>query len=216
MVKSGLSLDGDSNRIEQGRILFAQTCIFVTGAAQFGQLPKSSLVEFAFVGRSNVGKSSLINTLTGRKSLARTSNTPGRTQQINFFNLGNRLMLVDLPGYGYARAPKKSVLQWTQLVQSYLKSRVNLVRVCVLVDARHGLKNSDRLLMNDLDYAAVSYQIVLTKVDKVKDCGKQIKHEIEAEISNHPAVFPTVYLTSSLKGIGITDLRANLAVLAPK
>ena len=209
-----LSLDGD--RIEAGRVLFAQNCGFVTGAGQLGQLPLHALPELAFVGRSNVGKSSLINSLTGRKSLARTSNTPGRTQQINFFNLGDRLMLVDLPGYGYARAPKISVIKWTQLIHLYLKGRANLRRVCVLVDARHGLKDSDRSLMRELDQAAVAYQIVLTKVDKVKNIAQQARCRIERELLRHPAAFPAAFLTSAQKDIGLSELRAELMSIVPK
>ena len=216
MVNRCSSSRGDRDRIEAGRVLFAQNCDFVTGAAQVGHLPLHELPELAFVGRSNVGKSSLINALTGRKSLARTSNTPGRTQQINFFNLGDRLMLVDLPGYGYARAPKKSVISWTELIHLYLKGRANLRRVCVLVDARHGLKNSDRSLMRELDQAAVVYQIVLTKVDKVGNVAQQTRCEIERELLKHPAAFPAVLLTSSQKNIGLSELRAEIFSILPK
>ena len=202
-------------QIEAGRHLFAQRCEFVTGAARLDQLPPPNLPELAFAGRSNVGKSSLINALTGRKSLARTSNTPVRTQQINFFDLGARLMLVDLPGYGYARASKASIAEWTELIHLYLKGRANLRRLCVLVDGRHGLKNSDRTLMRELDQAAVVYQIVLTKTDKVKADAQQALHaDIENELKNHPAAMPQVHLTSAQKGTGIEQLRADLADLA--
>ena len=154
--------------LEAGRLLFAKECRFVAGAADMATLPTDALPEVAFAGRSNVGKSSLVNALTGRKTLARTSDTPGRTQQLNFFELGERLMLVDLPGYGYAEAPKHLVKQWTRLIQDYLRGRPGLRRVLMLVDGRHGLKDTDRELMDMLDKAAVNYKLVLTKADKVK------------------------------------------------
>ncbi|MBT4941062.1 MAG: YihA family ribosome biogenesis GTP-binding protein, partial [Rhodospirillaceae bacterium] len=154
--------------LEQGRVLFAQNCEFLISAASFEQLPDSELPEIAFAGRSNVGKSSLLNALTGRKNLARTSNTPGRTQQVNFFDLGGRMMLTDLPGYGYARATKSVVEKWTRLIKSYLKGRVQLRRVCLLIDSRHGLKATDHEAMDLMDGAAVAYQIILTKCDKIK------------------------------------------------
>lgn len=202
-------------QLEAGRLLFAQSCDFITGAARLDQLPPPGLPEIAFAGRSNVGKSSLINALTGRKSLARTSNTPGRTQQINFFDLGGRLMLVDLPGYGYARASKTSVAEWTRLIHLYLKGRVNLRRLCILVDARHGLKDNDRALMAELDQVAVVYQIVLTKADKIKAAaGEKMRIEIERELKKHPAAIPEIHLTSAQKGTGIEGLRADLAALA--
>src|SRR5262249_1839425 len=150
---------------EEARRLFAQECRFVAGAASLDRLPEPELVEVAFAGRSNVGKSSLVNALTGRGALARASNTPGRTRQINFFRLDDALMLVDLPGYGYARAPKREIAAWTKLVDAYLRGRAPLRRLMLLVDARHGLKDSDRDLMKMLDAAAVSYQGVLTKID---------------------------------------------------
>ena len=153
----------DAAALEAGRLLFAKACDFVAGADKLEVVPDATLPEIAFAGRSNVGKSSLINALTGRKTLARTSNTPGRTQQINFFRLGDRLTLVDLPGYGYARAAKTRIAAWTRLVNGYLKGRPGLRRVCLLIDARHGPKDVDREIMTMLDKAAVVYQVVLTK-----------------------------------------------------
>ena len=201
--------------LEAGRLLFARECTFVMGVARADDLPADALPEIAFAGRSNVGKSSLINALTGRKTLARTSNTPGRTQQLNFFNLGGRLMIVDLPGYGYAKAPKGEVDRWNRLIRRYLKGRVGLRRLCVLIDARHGVKMSDRQVMDMLDEAAVVYQIVLTKADKVKaaDCAKRCG-EIAAEIAKRTAANPEIVETSAIKGAGIPELRAALAELA--
>ncbi len=170
--------------IEAGRKLFARECRFVMGVAQLDGLPEITAPEVAFAGRSNVGKSSLVNALTGRRTLARTSHTPGRTREINFFLLGERLMLVDLPGYGYARASKTSIRDWTALVRGYLKGRPNLRRVCLLVDARHGFKDSDRAVMAALDEAAVSYQIVLTKIDKTRP-GALRSEEHTSELQSH-------------------------------
>lgn len=200
---------------EEGRLLFAQECTFLRGAARLDGLPEPGLPEVAFAGRSNVGKSSLLNALTGRRTLARTSNTPGRTQEVNFFDLGGRLILVDLPGYGFAEAPKPQVAAWTRLIRAYLKGRPNLRRVLVLVDSRHGLKSSDRDIMRMLDEAAVSYQVVLTKADKLKpaDLEKRIR-ETEAAARRHVAAHPTLIATSSQTGAGIPELRAALAELA--
>lgn len=194
--------------------LFLKACDFVRGVADLGQLPPAGLPEIAVIGRSNVGKSSLINALTGRKALARTSNTPGRTQQLNFFNLADRLLLVDLPGYGYAKAPKKQVAQWQGLIGGYLRGRGPLRRVCVLVDARHGLKASDREMMEMLDIHAVSYQLVLTKADKVKPPAlAELIAAIECERAHYPAMHPQVLATSAVKGAGITELQHALAEL---
>lgn len=201
--------------IEQGRHLFTQSCTFVLGCVSLSQLPDAELPEVAFAGRSNVGKSSLINAIVGHKGLARTSNTPGRTREINFFDLGNRLMLADLPGYGYARVSKSQVKQWTGLVDSYLKGRVDLRRTCVLIDARHGLKDSDRAVMSMLDKAAQPYQVVLTKCDKVKPGPLAgLVEKISTELAKHPAAHPHIAQTSSRKGTGIAELRAALTALA--
>lgn len=200
--------------LERGRVLFEQNCDFVLGCVKLDQVPDGSLPEIAFAGRSNVGKSSLLNALVRQKGLARTSNTPGRTREINFFNLGQTLMLADLPGYGYARVSKAQVKQWTGLVDAYLKGRVNLRRTCVLIDSRHGLKESDRVVMEMLDKAAQPYQVVLTKVDKVKATYlNDLEAKISGELAKHPAAHPVIPKTSSRKGIGIDELRATLAAL---
>jgi len=198
--------------VEAGRLLFASGCDFVAGAATVASLPPATLPEVAFVGRSNVGKSSLINALTGRKSLARVSRTPGRTQQINFFRLGGRLMLADLPGYGFARAPKRRIAQWSDLALRYLKGRPTLRRVLILVDSRHGLKDSDRLLFELLDESAVSYQVVLTKIDALKsDDADARARAVGSELAGHVAAHPDVAVTSAETGSGIPELRAALA-----
>ncbi len=201
--------------LEAGRLLFAGQCTFLLSAADENDLPALGATEVAFAGRSNVGKSSLLNALTGRKNLARASNTPGRTRLLNFFDLGGRLILVDLPGYGYARASKTDIARWTQLTRDYLKGRPQLRRVCLLVDARHGLKASDRQVMEELDTAAVSYQIVLTKADKIKPGAlKRLIGETEAAVARHPAAHPVCLATSAETGAGLPELRAALAALA--
>jgi len=198
-----------------GRLLFAHECTFVQGVARLDQLPPDTLPEVAFAGRSNVGKSSLVNALTGRRTLARTSQAPGRTRQINFFALGGRLMLADLPGYGYARASKAEIGRWTGLVRDYLRGRARLQRVCLLVDARHGFKAADREAKALLDRAAVSYQVVLTKCDKLKPGPLQtLVDGMLAELDRHPAAYPGVIATSARDGTGIAELRASLAALA--
>lgn len=189
--------------------LFAGACDFVLGAASLEQIPEAGLAEVAFIGRSNVGKSSLINALVNRKALARASNTPGRTRQLNFFRLGEAMMLVDLPGYGYAKAAKTEVAAWNRLIRDYLRGRAPLRRVCVLIDSRHGLKPGDREMMAMLDEAAVPYQLVLTKRDKVKTV-RDVLAGIEAARGNHPALHPDVLSTSAEKRIGIDELRAAL------
>ena len=207
--------DDTAEALELGRLLFAKQCDFVLGATNMDQVPVTELPEIAFAGRSNVGKSSLINALTGRNTLARTSNTPGRTRQVNFFDLGGRLMLADLPGYGYARAPKTEIAQWTTLIEDYLRGRAGLRRVCLLVDARHGLKATDNQVMKLLDQAAVVYQVVLTKGDKVKKAPLQARREdVLKMLSKHTAAHPEIIVTSANKGHGIAELRAALTALA--
>jgi GTP-binding protein len=206
--------DAEAALEEAGRLLFARACRFVTGSASLDQLPPAAAPEIAFAGRSNVGKSSLINALTGRLSLARASNTPGRTQQINFFDLDGRLTLVDLPGYGYAQAPKSQVEQWTRLVNDYLRGRPALRRVCLLIDSRHGLKDNDREILVMLDKAAVAYQIVLTKSDKIKDSAlAALLAATSLEIARHPAALSRIIASSSDSGAGIAQLRAALTSL---
>lgn len=201
--------------IEAGRLLFAQECRFVAGAAEPALLPGDTLPELAFVGRSNVGKSSLVNALTGRTTLARVSHTPGRTQQLNFFDLGGRLMLVDLPGYGFAAASKKAVGRWQGLIRVYLKGRASLRRTMLLIDARHGIKDPDRPFMKMLDEAAVSYQVVLTKADKVKPAELAATvAAVAKELALHTAAHPVIHVTSAHEGHGIAELRAALAALA--
>jgi GTP-binding protein len=201
--------------IEAGRLLFARECRFVAGAAEATALAPVGLPEIAFVGRSNVGKSSLVNALTGRRTLARTSNTPGRTRQLNFFALGNRLMLVDLPGYGYAEASKSAIQAWTRLIQDYLHRRASLRRVCLLIDSRHGIKDADRPMMRLCDAAGLSYQIVLTKADKLGPAALPgVVETVASELVRHSAAHPEIHLTSVEKGRGIAALRATLAGFA--
>lgn len=201
--------------VEAGRKLFALECQFFWAAARLGNLPPPGAPEVAFAGRSNVGKSSLLNALTGRKNLARSSQTPGRTQELNFFNLGDRLTLVDLPGYGYAKAPKSKVAAWTELIFSYLQGRAQLARLCVLIDSRHGIKDSDRDLMRLLDRAAVTFQIVLTKADKTPASGlDKLLASVEAESQTFTSAYPVVIATSAETGLGIPRLRSYLAGLA--
>jgi GTP-binding protein len=205
----------DAASLEAGRRLFAQPCDFVAGVADLARLPPAGLPEVAFAGRSNVGKSSLINALTGRGQLARISQTPGRTQQINMFDLGGRLMLVDLPGYGFAQAPKPKVDAWQKLVRTYLRGRSSLVRTCVLVDARHGLKEADQQFTTMLGEVAVAYQLVLTKVDQVRASAlAELIASLEAELARKAGAHPGVVATSAREGTGIARLRAALALLA--
>lgn len=196
-------------QMETARKIFSGPCDFMLGVVGLAQLPDAALPEIAFAGRSNVGKSSLVNALTRRNTLARTSNTPGRTQELNYFNLGDRLYMVDMPGYGYAKVSKEKIKAWTDLIFSYLRGRPTLRCVFILVDGRHGLKPTDIELMKMLDSSAVSYRIVLTKVDKVKinDLEKTIA-KILLALKEHAAAYPEILYTSSIKGTGIPELRA--------
>ena len=206
----------DAEALERARVLFAHECRFLMGAAKIEQLPPPDLPEVAFAGRSNVGKSSLINALTGRHDLARASNEPGRTREVNLFLLDERVRLVDLPGYGFARADKASVKRFQNLGRDYLRGRPNLRRVYLLIDARHGLKPPDKEALDALDLAAVSYQIVLTKADKLRPASELAKVE-EATVkavSKRPAAFPRVAVTSSAVGLGLPELRAEVALAA--
>ena len=201
--------------IERARLLFARPFVFVKGCVRIADLPPMDRVEVAFAGRSNVGKSSLINALCGTSALARTSNTPGRTQELNIFESATEaLRLVDMPGYGFAKAPEDKVRAWTKLIHQYLIGRATLRRVYVLVDGRHGPKDNDLSVMNELDRAAVSYQVVLTKADKPSrsDLDAAIR-ATETAIAKRPAAHPRLILTSSLKGDGIADLRTEIAQL---
>lgn len=212
---SGEAGGDGAQALEYGRWLFAQECGFVAGAATAGAIPGDTLPEVAFAGRSNVGKSSLINALTGRQTLARVSHTPGRTRQLNFFELGRRLMLVDLPGYGYAEAPKTEIQRWTDLFRLYLRGRASLRRTCLLIDARHGLKPVDRPLMTMFDEAAVSFQVILTKADKVAAGAlSALLKTMGDELKTHTAAHPEILVTSSHAGTGIAELRAALAAFA--
>ncbi len=198
---------------EQARRLFAGRVEFLLSAPALKFLPEPDAPEIAFAGRSNVGKSSLLNALTGRKAIARTSVTPGRTQELNFFEVGEptRLRLVDMPGYGFAKAPPKVVEQWKRLVRDFLRGRVVLKRVLVLIDSRHGIKDVDREMMQMLDQSAVGYRLVLTKADKIKASElDKVLAETMAEARKHPAAFPMVAVTSSEKGMGIEELRASV------
>jgi GTP-binding protein len=204
----------DAALIEAGRKLFAGPCDFFLAAASADALPAVGAPEIAFAGRSNVGKSSLVNALTGRQSLARTSNTPGRTQELIFFDLGGRLTLVDMPGYGYAAVEKSKAASWGQLTRDYLRGRPSLMRAFVLVDGRHGLKDSDIDMMKRLDASAVSYAVVLTKRDEVKPADQPARVEATlAALRAHPAAYPEAFFTSARTGEGIATLRAHVAQL---
>ena len=212
-----MSADIDAKLIEQGRRLFAGDWQFFWASPSIETLPPMAVMEVAFAGRSNVGKSSLINALTGRNALARTSHTPGRTQELIFFEGPDKtgLRLVDMPGYGYASAPKTKVASWTELIHRFLQGRSTLARVYVLIDARHGLKSVDRTMMVRLDEAAVSYQAVLTKADKIKP--PQLVEAIvtlQGELAQHAAAYGRVLATSAQTGSGVDEVRAEIATLA--
>ena len=204
-----------SAQIEEGRLLFARDVTFMLSVVQLEQLPPPDRPEICFAGRSNVGKSSLINALTNRKGLARASNTPGRTRELNYFSVDERLNLVDLPGYGYARASKSDIANWTRLTRAFLRGRAGLRRVFLLIDSRHGIKPSDIELMDMLDDAAVTYQLVLTKMDKLKR-GEldKVMRRTSRTIGKRPAAHPELMVTSSEKKTGLDDLRAEIATLA--
>ena len=199
---------------EKGRLLFAQQTDFLKGVVAIDGLPADDRIEICFAGRSNVGKSTLINALTGRKALARTSNTPGRTQEINFFTAADSHYLVDLPGYGYANAPLPVVEKWQRLLKKYLSGRRSLRRAFVLIDARHGVKSVDEEILSLLDSAAVTFQCVLTKADKIKAHEQEaLLQQVRGALSKHPAAYPELILTSSEKGMGVETLRATIAGL---
>lgn len=203
-----------AEQIEQANHLFKGECNFIAGSTALSNLPISSLPEIAFAGASNVGKSSIINALTNRRTLVRTSSNPGHTKQLNFFKLRNDLVLVDLPGYGYARAAKSSIAEWTGFTRDYLRGRQNLKRICLLIDARRNLKPGDTEIMNLMDECAVIYQIILTKIDKVKkDDVETIISAIRASAKKHTAMHPEIIATSSQEGYGIETLRATIAML---
>ena len=199
---------------EKGRLLFAGPVDFLKGVVAMVHMPPADRLEICFAGRSNVGKSSLINALTGRKNLARASNTPGRTQEINFFTLGEERYLVDLPGYGYAEAPVAVVAKWQALLKQYLAGRQTLRRAFVLIDTRHGVKDVDEEILTLLDKSAVTFQVVMTKADKVNAATREANiAQVQAALKKHPAAYPEIVLTSSEKGEGIESLRAIIAGL---
>ena len=206
--------DFSAAEIEAGRLLFAGAWDFISAAGSLESVPPMTTPEIAFAGRSNVGKSSLINALTGRRALARTSNTPGRTKELIFFGGSGRLVLTDMPGYGYAAVAKSKVAAWTDLIHDYLRGRATLARVYVLIDARHGLKDVDAAILDTLSKAAVSHEIVLTKCDQLKPSELAARVEgVKAAIKKRPAAFPDVIVTSSHSGDGVSDLRAAIARL---
>jgi GTP-binding protein len=201
--------------LRRGQLLFAQECKFLRPVGAFADLPPTKLPEIAFAGRSNVGKSSLVNALVNRKTLARVSNTPGRTREIILFELAGRLTIADLPGYGFARVPKTMAAEWRRLMEAYLRGRTQLKRVCLLIDARHGAQPNDRTMMELLDAAAASFVLVLTKTDKlnVTDRARAI-NDAEAVAREHVAAHPELFATSAETGSGLPELRAHLAALA--
>ncbi|MEM5475765.1 ribosome biogenesis GTP-binding protein YihA/YsxC [Pacificibacter sp. AS14] len=204
----------DAAALEKGRLLFSGETDFVKGVVAMDGMPPDDRIEICFAGRSNVGKSTLINALTGRKALARASNTPGRTQEINFFTCTDSHYVVDLPGYGFAKAPKDTVAKWQRLLKAYLSGRATLRRAFVLIDSRHGVKAVDEEIMSLLDRSAVTFQVVMTKADKVKDAEREKNLEQTREaVSKHPAAYPELIVTSSEKGWGIDTLRAVISTL---
>ena len=206
--------DPTPEEVEKGRVLFAGETDFLKGVVAMDGMPPADRLEVCFAGRSNVGKSSLINALTGRKSLARTSNTPGRTQEINFFTLAESHYLVDLPGYGFAEAPVAIVQKWQRLLKAYLSGRQTLRRAFVLIDSRHGVKPVDEEILSLLNKSAVTFQVVLTKTDKLKKGElEKVITQVSAALQKHPAAFPEIVLTSSEKGIGIPTLRHIIGTL---
>lgn len=207
--------EAQARRIEDGRLLFAGPIAFERGVADLKDLPEAAAPEVAFAGRSNVGKSSLINAVAGRKALARSSGEPGRTRELNFFDVGGRVRIVDLPGYGYAKAAKADIARWTGLMRDYLRGRPGLARVFLLIDSRHGLKDTDAQVMSALDKAAVVYQIVLTKADKIKPTDQaRVAAATAAAIAKRPAAHPAVLLVSAHTELAIPELRAEIADLA--
>ena len=204
----------EPSEVEAGRLLFARGADFLKGVVAMDGMPPDDRIEVCFAGRSNVGKSTLINAVTGRKALARASNTPGRTQEINFFTLADTHYLVDLPGYGFAKAPVATVDKWQRLLKAYLAGRASLRRAFVLIDARHGIKPVDTEILQLLNKSAVTFQVVLTKADKVKDKDRTaVLTQVRAALQKHPAAFPEIVVTSSEKGDGIDTLRAIIATL---
>jgi GTP-binding protein len=209
-----IAKEPDGFSLEAGRKLFTRETDFLKGVVAMSGLPPDDRLEICFAGRSNVGKSTLINSVTGRKALARTSNTPGRTQEINFFTISDSHYLVDLPGYGYANAPLLIVEKWQRLLKQYLAGRQSLRRALVLIDCRHGVKAVDEKILTLLDSSAVTFQVILTKADKVKETEREkIISQVREGLSNHPAAFPELILTSSEKGWGIETLRSVIASL---
>jgi GTP-binding protein len=205
----------DADALEAGRLLFAGPIAFELGVTAMASLPVADRPEVAFAGRSNVGKSSLVNAVCGRKGLARASGEPGRTRELNFFDVGGRLRLVDLPGYGYAKAPKTEIARWTGLTRDYLRGRPGLQRVFLLIDSRHGLKDTDIAVMKTLTEAAVVYQVVLTKADKLSRTGLEaMLAQTQDRLRREPAAHPVIIATSAEGGMGIGDLRAEIAILA--
>jgi GTP-binding protein len=211
-IRFSLAPKPEPEEAEKGRLLFAAGSEFLKGVVAMDGMPPGDKIEVCFAGRSNVGKSTLINAVTGRKALARASNTPGRTQEINFFTIADSHYLVDLPGYGFANAPVNVVEKWQRLLKAYLSGRANLRRAFVLIDSRHGVKSVDEEIMDLLDKSAVPFQVVLTKADKIKQADMPgLLDQVRAALAKHPAAYPEIVATSSEKGVGIPTLRAIIA-----